>query len=89
MLTKNTRANRQDYKNKRIEKRVHRRKKRELENEKVKEVERDRLTNKSKKFYETVNDMKKSFCPRTTVCRTKEGELITDEGRKIKAVRTF
>lgn len=55
------------------------------ENERVKEIEGDRLVNR--KFYVTINGTRESFYPRTTACRTKEGELVTDERRKTERWR--
>lgn len=88
MLTRNTRSNRQNYEEKRkIEKGIHRRRKRKIENERVKEMEGDRLANR--KFYATINGTRKGFYPRMTACRTKEGELVTDERKKMERWREF
>lgn len=90
MLTRNTRSNRQNYEEKRkIEKRIHRRRKRKAENKRVKEIEGDRLVNR--KFYATINGTRKGFHPRPTMtaCRTKEEELVMDERRKIERWRVF
>lgn len=48
-------------------------------------MEGDRLVNR--KFYVTINGTRESFYPRTTACRTKEGELVTDERRKTERWR--
>lgn len=90
LLTRNSRANRQNYEEKRRDKkRIHRRKKRELENKRVREMERDRLANKARSFYATVNDMRKGFCSKSTACQSKEGNLITDEIGKMERWREY
>jgi len=59
------------------EKRVHRRKKKELENRTLLELERMRSANESRKFYKRINNQRKGFNPRMTMCRAANGTLLT------------
>lgn len=90
LLTRNSRANRQNYKEKRkAEKRSYRRKKREVGNKRIREMEMDGLVNKARSFYATVNDMRKNFCPKLMTYRSKNRNLITDGKGKTERWRKY
>jgi hypothetical protein len=84
MLTQNcTRALKEEYKNLRQEeKRIHGRKKKEFENQLLREAEKSQNKNNSRKFYQIINNIRKEFKARISICKDKEGE-ITGEKKKI------
>ena len=59
------------------EKRLHRRKKRELEDETLLQLERLCSANESRKFYKRINNQRKGFNPRMIICRAVNGTLLT------------
>jgi hypothetical protein len=61
------------------EKRIHKGKKKILIEHELKELEHLRSNNKSKSFYQKLNKSRKDYQPRTTLCRNKEGILLSEE----------
>ena len=59
------------------EKRVHRRKKRELEDRTLLQLERLCSANESRKFYKRINNQRKGFNSRVLICRAVNGTLLT------------
>lgn len=63
----------------REEKRLHRRKKRELEDRILDELERLNNANESRKFYNKLNNQRRGFNPRLNFCRAADGTLLTNK----------
>ena len=61
------------------EKRIHKRKKKIFIEHELKELEHLRSNNESKSFYQKPNKSRKDFQPRTTLCRSEEGILLSEE----------
>ena len=61
------------------EKRIHKQKKKIFIEHELKELEHLRNNNESKAFYHKLNKSRKDFQPRTTLCRNKEGILLSEE----------
>jgi hypothetical protein len=66
----------------RTEKRLHKAKKKQWENKALEELESLRSHNETRKFYRMVNSQRKNFMPRTVLCRSKNGELLSEQ-RKV------
>lgn len=82
-----TRQSTEDYKNKRkIEKKIHKEKKRSFENELVREIEESRGKNECKRFYKMINDGRKAFKPYISACKDEEGNILT---RKTKILERW
>ncbi|XP_037028700.1 uncharacterized protein LOC119068940 [Bradysia coprophila] len=68
----------QRYKDlRREEKRLHRRKKKELEERTLLQLERLCSANESRKFYKRINNQRRGFNSRMTICRAVDGTLLT------------
>lgn len=77
-LATGTRTALERYKKLRVmEKRLHRRKKKELQNRALSELETLRSVNESRKFYKQLNNQRKGFNPRVNMCRATDGTLLT------------
>jgi hypothetical protein len=75
-----TRAREEEYEHlRRAEKRVHQRKKRVFYNEEMKELESAGREKAVRLLYQKVNSTGQNFKPRTTICKCKEGRLISDK----------
>jgi len=75
-----TRSAVEEYKKLRAEeKRVHKRKKRELQNRTLSELENLRSNNESRKFYKILNTQRRGFNPRVDMCRKLDGTLLTNK----------
>jgi sorting nexin-29 len=61
----------------RQEKKLHRKKKKELQDRTLLELERLQSANESRKFYKHINNQRKSFNPRLNICRARDGVLLT------------
>ena len=64
----------------RKEKQVHKRKKKQYENEQVERLEELGQQHQTRKFYRDINNLRKDFKPRLTVCKSKNGDIITEKG---------
>ncbi|PNF28690.1 hypothetical protein B7P43_G07879, partial [Cryptotermes secundus] len=64
---------------KREEKRLHKKKKREYDKQELIELEHFRSSNKIRAFYRKLNKSQKDFQPRTTLCRDKEGTILSSD----------
>ena len=68
LLNNNTRSAALHYKRlRKIEKRVHRQKKREFNDRTLSELERLRSANESRKYYKKLNDQRRAFNPRVSM----------------------
>lgn len=75
-----TRAATDRYKElRREEKRTHKRKKRAFENNILEELEAQRNQNQTRKFYKNINNMRKEFKPRITMCKDKNGQILNSK----------
>ncbi|PNF23609.1 hypothetical protein B7P43_G04761 [Cryptotermes secundus] len=63
----------------RKEKRLHKKKKREYDKQELIELEHLRSSNEIRAFYQTLNKSRKDFQPRTTLCRDKEGTILSSD----------
>jgi hypothetical protein len=80
MMQRETRANTLEYTNARKEvKVICRRNKKEYEENIFQGIQERYTRNEARKFYEGIRNIKKSFQPRTTFCRNKNGDLIGGE----------
>ena len=79
MLQRCTRATKEDYSFKRKrEKRVHKRKKCEAEQEMYMDLERLNRMNETQKYYQKLNNSRKGFDPRVTMIKDHDGSILTD-----------
>lgn len=75
-----TRSLTEQYRNKRREEKyIHRKKKRKFENDRLLEIELCREHKETKTFYKFVNNERKSFKPRTNLCRDPRGNILTSK----------
>lgn len=75
-----TRSLTEQYRNKRREEKyIHRKKKRKFENDRLLEIELCREYKETKTFYKFVNNERKSFKPRTNLCRDPRGNILTSK----------
>ena len=75
-----TRSSTEQYRDKRREeKRIHRRKKRKFQNDRLLEIETYREHKNIQTFYKVVNNERKSFKPRSNLCRDSEGNILTNK----------
>jgi hypothetical protein len=73
-----TRQSTEEYNNKRREEqKVHRKKKINYENQRLRDIEESRNANESRKLYILVNSDGRAFKPRITICKDAEGNTIT------------
>jgi hypothetical protein len=61
------------------ERRLFRKKTRQLDEEALIEIERHRSIQDSRKFYKRLNDVRRPFKPQVAMCRPKNGELLTNQ----------
>ncbi len=79
-LERPTRSTTENYRRLRLEeKRVHQRKKRELQARTLADLERLRNVNESRKFYKILNAQRQGFNPRVDMCRALDGTLLTNK----------
>jgi len=64
----------------RKEKQVHNRKKKQYENEQVERLEELGQQHQTRKCYRDINILRKDFKPRLTVCKSKNGDIISEKG---------
>lgn len=84
-LDRDTRGNREKYKEKRrFAVRVARRKKRQHKRKCLTELEDLRDRNEARKFYQNVNKGRKGVAPQPTFCKDKSGKLLTSEEQVVK-----
>jgi hypothetical protein len=80
MLTAPTRLNRENYRVARAaEKRIHRRKKREYDEQVLASAEDSYARNDVRSFYRTVNSVRSGKFPMPVMCNDKDGNLLTDK----------
>ncbi|PSN43351.1 hypothetical protein C0J52_15555 [Blattella germanica] len=63
----------------REEKRLHKKKKREYEKKELEEMESLKGMNDVRAFYQKLNKSRKDFQPRTSLCRSKDGTILSSE----------
>ncbi len=63
----------------RVEKRIHKKKKREFQNRTLSELENNYNRNEARKFYKVLNTQRKGFNPRVNMCRALDGTLLTNK----------
>jgi hypothetical protein len=66
------------YQEKRSEKEIHRRRKRELEKKQLEELVDLHSSRETRKFYQNVNQSRKEFKPSVTLCKDEDGNIISD-----------
>lgn len=77
VLQRNTRANKENYKNKRkAAKTICRQKKRTWERKKLEKLEEEFSSKQSRKFYKGIKEIKKGFQANSNMCKSEEGMLI-------------
>jgi hypothetical protein len=82
-IQNNTRGNKKAYKLARTkERRLFRKKARQLDEEALIEIERNRSIQDSRKFYKRLNDVRRPFQPQVAMCRAKNGELLTNKNQE-------
>jgi hypothetical protein len=82
MLQKETRCNYEEYQEwRRKTNRVCKRKKRENMKKQLEEINQLNQQNERRKFYKSVNNMKRSFQTRMSGCKVKDGRVIGEEGK--------
>ena len=64
----------------RKETQVQKRKKKQYENEQVERLEELGQQHQTRKFYRGINNLRKDFKPRFTVCKSKNGDVNTETG---------
>ncbi|CAG9839544.1 unnamed protein product [Diabrotica balteata] len=91
MQHRKTRTTIDRYKNlRREEKRIHRKKKRDSENDMLERLESHMSHGETRKFYHQINSIRKEFKPRINYCNDKEGNLLTNkEGILLRWVEHF
>jgi hypothetical protein len=81
-IQNNTRGKKKAYKLARTkERRLFRKKARQLDEEALIEIERHRSIQDSRKFYKRLNDVRLPFEPLVAMCRAKNGELLTNKNQ--------
>jgi hypothetical protein len=81
-IQNNTRGAKNAYKLARTkERRLFRKKARQLDEEVLIEIERHRSIQDSRKFYKRLNDVRRPFEPQVAMCRAKNGELLTKKNQ--------
>lgn len=80
MLVAGTRQNRERYRVARAEeKRIHRREKRQHEENVIAEAQESMDRNDMRRFYATVNGARHKTAPVPAMCNDREGNLLTDK----------
>ncbi|XP_039282916.1 uncharacterized protein LOC120351043 [Nilaparvata lugens] len=83
--SRGTRSTAEQYRAmRRAEKRIHKKKKKEWKKKELEILEAARDRNETRKFYNKVNIGRKGFMPRTTLCRAKDGELLSEPGKVLR-----
>jgi hypothetical protein len=81
-IQNNTREAKNAYKLARTkERRLFRKKARQLDEEALIEIERHRSIQDSCKFYKRLNDVRRPFELQVALCRSKNGELLTNKNQ--------
>jgi hypothetical protein len=81
-IQNNTRGNKKAYKLTRTkERRLFRKKARQLDEEALIEIERHRSIQDSRKFYKRLIDARRPFEPQVAMCRAKNGDLLTSKNQ--------
>jgi hypothetical protein len=81
-IQNNTRGAKNAYKLARTkERRLLRKKAKQLDEEALIEIERHRNIQDSRKFYKRLNDVRRPFEPQVTMCRAKSGKLSTNKNQ--------
>ena len=76
-----TRASTDKYREaRRKEKQVHKRKKKQYENEQVERLEELKQQRQIRKFYRDINNLRKDFKPRLSGCKSKNEVIVTEKG---------
>jgi hypothetical protein len=79
-IQNNTRGAKNGYKLAQTkERRLFRKKARQLDKEALIEIEQHRSIQDSSKFYKRPNDVRRPFKPQVAMCRAKNGELLTNK----------
>jgi hypothetical protein len=82
VIQNNTRGAKKAYKLTRTkERRLFRKKARQLDEEALMEIERHRIIQDSRKFYKRLNDVRRPFEPQVAMCRANNGELLTNKNQ--------
>jgi hypothetical protein len=63
------------------ERRLFRKKTKQLDEEGLIEIERHRSIQDSRKYYKHLNDVRRPFEPQVAMCRAKNGELLTNKNQ--------
>ena len=85
MLQKETRSNYEEYQERRKEANIIcKRKKRENMKKQLEEIYQLNQQNERRKFYKSVNNMKRHLQPRISGCKGKDGRMIGEEGKKLE-----
>lgn len=80
-----TRHAEKEYRNlRREEKRIHKKKKKEHMERKMLELEEINTQSEVRKFYQKINRSRKEFKPRITICRAKDGNILSDKESILK-----
>jgi hypothetical protein len=66
------------YQEKRSEKKIHHRKKQELEKNQLEELVDLHSSRETRKFYQKINQARKEFMPSVALCKDKDGNIISD-----------
>ena len=75
-----TRASVDKYREaRRKEKQVHKRKKKQYENNQIEKLEELGQHHQIRQFYRDINTLRKDFKPRLTICKSKNGDIITEK----------
>ena len=89
-LQRNTRSNKDDFnKKKTYAYRLCRKKKREALSKKIKEIGEHHNNNASKKFYKKVKGTQPDFNPKLNICKDKNGEVLTENGKVMERWREY
>src|SRR5215475_5275428 len=76
-----TRASTDKYREaRRKRKQIHKRKKKQYENEQVERLEELGLQQQTREFYRNINNLRKDFKPRIAICKSKNGDITTEKG---------
>ena len=90
MLQKQTRFRVDDYKDKRrIANRILKKKKKEHLKQKINNIEEARQNNDVRKFYKDINDGRKTFKPRSNICKSEDGTLLCNKEQVLKRWKEF
>lgn len=90
MLQRMTRTTKQIYETKRrIAKKLCRKKKREQEKLRLRDLENCREEKEARKMYKGIRELKKGWQPQTNLCRDELGNLIGDQTKVLNRWKTF